>query len=375
MKKLLLFISLALPVLGFAQKKTPTTFDLLIGTYTKGESKGIYVYRFYEESGKMAYLSEITGVSNPSYLCVANNNKFVYAVNEIDKGGAVSSFKFDAHTGKIELINTQKVGDGPAYISIDKDQKNAFVANYGSGSLSVAPINKDGSLGAVIQTIQDEGHGVNKDRQAAPHVHSAVLSPDEKFLFYADLGTDKLNIYRYHASKNPPLTPASPVFVEVKPGNGPRHMDFSADGKYLYLIQEMGAAVNVYSLNSGNLKPLQSINLSPDGYTGIVGAADIHLSPNGKFLYASNRGDANEIILYAVNPDNGQLTFVERYNSLGKTPRNFVIDPMGRYLLVANQNSGNIGVYKIDQATGKLYATSNQISISMPVCLKLVPSE
>lgn len=374
MKKLLLITLLIFPVLGFAQKKLPKTFDLLIGTYTKGDSKGIYVYRFYEESGKMAYLSETT-TSNPSYLCVSNNNKFVYAANENDKGSAATSFKFDATTGKLDFINTQSVGAGAAYIAVDKAQKNVFTANYGGGSLTVLSVNKDGSLNPAVQTIQDEGHSINTDRQGAPHVHSAMLSPDEKFLFYADLGTDKLNIYRYHASKKPPLTPADPSFVSVTAGNGPRHMAFSADGKYVYLVQEMGAAITTFSIDGEKLKPLQTITMLADGFTGQVGAADIHISPDGRFLYATNRGDANEIVQYAINHDNGQLIFVERYSTHGKTPRNFVIDPTGNYLLVANQTTDNIVVFKVDKNTGKLSLSPYNIKISMPVCLKMIPVE
>jgi len=375
MKKLLLFISLALPVAGFAQAKLPKTYDLIVGTYTKGTSKGLYVYRFYAETGKTAYLSEIEGIDNPAYLCVSANNKFVYSANENDVGGSLSAFKFDAASGKLTLINSQPAGGGPAYVAIDKDMKNAFAANYGNGTLTVLPINKDGSLNPISQTIKDEGHGVNKGRQEGPHVHSGWLSPDEKYFFYADLGTDKLNIYRYHDSKIPPLTPATPAFVEVKPGNGPRHFDFSANGKYLYLIQEMGAEITAYSVDGPKLKPLQTVSMVAEGYKGAVGAADIHISPDGHFLYATNRGNANEVVAYSINQENGQLTFVERYSTQGKTPRNFVIDPSGRFLLVAYQDSNNIVIYKIDPNTGKLTIASGISNISMPVCLKMVPVE
>jgi 6-phosphogluconolactonase len=375
MKKLLIIISLALPLFGSAQKKAPKTFDLLIGTYTTGESKGIHVYRFYEETGKLAYLSEIDGINNPAYLCVSANNKFVYSANENDKDGSISAFKFDKITGKLDLINSQLAGGGPAYLSVDKAQKNIFAANYGNGTLTVLPVNKDGSLSPIIQTIQDEGHSKNTDRQAGPHVHMATLTPDEKYLFFNDLGTDKINIYRYHASKEPRLAPATPAFESVVPGNGPRHLDFSVDGKYVYLLQEMAAVITTYSLNSGKLKPLQTVNMTAEGFKGPVGAADIHVSPDGRFLYATNRGDANEIVQYSINPENGQLTFVERYRSGGKTPRNFVIDPTGNYLLVANQNTDNIFVFKINKETGKLNLTPNNIKIGNPVCLKMVPVE
>jgi 6-phosphogluconolactonase len=376
MKKLLILL-LAIPAFCLAQKQKPLpkTFDLLIGTYTKAGSKGIYVYRFYAETGRLAYLSQIEGISNPAYLCVSDNGKFIYAIDESDKG-AVNAFKFDKVTGKIELINSQPTGSGPAYISIDKDQKNVFVANYGAGNLTVVPVNKDGSLGAPTQTIQQEGSGPNKARQAAPHVHTAVLSPDEKRLFVTDLGTDKINIYRYRDSKVPALTPESPAFVSTKAGTGPRHMDFSADGKFMYVVQELTAEITAYSVDDAKLTPIQTVPMTLPTFKGSVGAADIHISPNGQFLYASNRGDANEIVVYVINPTTGQLTYNDRVNSMGKTPRNFMVDPTGRFLLVANQNTNSVNVFSVDQKTGRLYPTRSRIDdISMPVCLKMVAVE
>ena len=197
MKRFLLVITLLFPVLVFAQKKAPSTYDLLIGTYTKGSSKGIMVYRFYVETGRLAYLSQIEGISNPSYLCVSKDNHFVYAVNEDGKDGGVSSFTFQPTDGKLTLLNKQKsAGADPCYISVDEDRKFAFVANYSSGSLAVLPINKDGSLQAPSQVIQDAGKGPDAERQEGPHVHTAFFSPGEKYLLYTDLGTDKLNIMR-----------------------------------------------------------------------------------------------------------------------------------------------------------------------------------
>lgn len=382
MKKLLLIIALLSPAFTFAQHKKPipSTFDLLIGTYTSGTSKGIYVYRFYTETGKLSYLSEFTNVdntaiSNPSYLCVADNDKFVYAVNENAKG-EVCAYTFEPKSGKLAFINKQtSAGSSPCYVSVDKAQRNVFVANYSSGSLAVLPVNKDGSLNPPSQVIQDSGTGVNKDRQEGPHVHTAVLAPNEKYLLYTDLGTDKLNVYRYHASKTPPLTPADPSYVSVAPGNGPRHMAFSIDNKYLYLVQEMGGVINAYNYDNGKLTQIQSLSMLAPNFKGQVGAADIHVSPDGRFLYASNRGDANDIVVYAINADNGQLTFVSRSSSLGKGPRNFVIDPTGKYLLVANQNSDSIYVYKINQKTGSLTGIVANLNIGNPVCLKLVGAE
>jgi 6-phosphogluconolactonase len=274
------------------------------------------------------------------------------------------------------FINQQQSqGADPCYVAVDKDQRNMFVANYTSGSLAVFPLNKDGSIGAISQHIQDSGTGVNKDRQEGPHVHTAVLSPNEKYLLYTDLGTDKVNIMRYKASKNPPLTPADPAFVKVDDGNGPRHIVFSADSKYVYLVQEIGGFINVYNYDGGSLKQVQSVDMKTPEMKGNVGSAAIHLSPDGRFLYASNRGNGNDIVQYTINPDNGQLTFVSRTPSLGKGPRDFIIDPSGKYLIVANQVGNNIVVYKLDPTTGRPTFVVYKMQLGSPVCLKIVPAE
>ena len=378
MRKLLLIVTLLFPALVFGQKKKPLpkTYDLLIGTYTTGKSKGIYVYRFYAETGKMAYLNEIDGVDNPSYLTVSENHKFVYAVNETGKKGEVSAFKFEPNTGKLEFINKQSSGGAdPCYVSEDRDQKNIFIANYSSGTLGVLKVNKDGSLNPPSQVLQDEGSGPNKDRQAQPHVHTAVLSPDEKYLLYTDLGTDKLNVMRYHSSADKPLTPATTPFVSVTAGYGPRHLVFSNDKKYLYLLQEMGSAINTYSYDNGKLKQLQSVTMLADGFSGQTGAAAIHISPDGKFLYASNRLETNEITTYAINQETGELNFVARQATFGKNPRDFAIDPTGNFMVVGNQGSDNVLIFKIDKNTGKLRQTGAGLEIGNPVCFKFVPAE
>jgi len=378
MKKFLLIISLLFPVVIYAQHKNaaPSTYDLLIGTYTKGKSQGIYVYRFYTETGRMAYLNEIDDVSNPSYLCVSANDKFVYAVNENGKNGEVSAFSFEPRQGKLAFINKQSSGGAdPCYISVDKDQKNVFVANYTSGSLAVLPVNKDGSLAPVSQLVQDKGHGVDKERQEGPHVHIAMLSPDEKYLLYTDLGTDKLNVMRYHDSHPQPLTAADPPFVNIKAGEGPRHIVFSEDKKHVYLVTEMGSAVHVFDYHNGRLKEKQSITLLENKFKGQTAGAAIHISPDGRYLYASNRLETNEISVYVIDPETGLLTFMQRVTSYGKNPRDFAIDPTGHFLLVANQDSDSIYVYKIDQNNGQLSKVVSNIEIGNPVCLKFAPSE
>lgn len=376
MKKFLIITLMLVPGLIFAQKKDmgPKTLDLIVGAYTSGSSKGITVYRFYTESGRLAFLSQIDDISNPSYLTVSKNNKFVYAVNENDQG-EVSSFRFEPKTGKLTFINkVSTLGGSPCYVSVDKNNKNLFVANYAGGNIAVLPLNEDGSIGAAVQTIKDDGHGPNKDRQEKAHVHTAVLSPDEKYVFYTDLGTDKINITKYKGGKNNPIVPANPAFVSVTPGYGPRHLAFSNNKKTMYLITEMGSSVIVFDYNNGKPKQRQDITLLPDGFKGATGAADIHISPNGLFLYATNRGDANDISVFSINQENGELTFVERKPSGGKGPRNFIIDPTGKYLIVAHQNSDNITVYRIDENTGKITQTVSRTAVGNPVCLQFAPA-
>jgi 6-phosphogluconolactonase len=377
MKKLLLIACIIIPGMLMAQSKTPKMFDLLIGSYTSNGSDGIYVYRFYTEKGRLAYLNRTSGVDNPSYLCVAKNGKFVYSVNETgdDRKGSVSAFSFEPKVGTITLLNKQVSGAGPCYISVDKDHKHVFAANYAGGNLYVFPVSKDGSLNQASQIIQDQGHGPDKARQDKPHVHIATLSPDEKHLLYSDLGTDRVNIYRYKSSQAQPLTPADPAFLSVAPGDGPRHIDFSPNRKQMYVITEMGGNVYAYDYNNGKPKQIQSITMLPDGYNKQVGGADIHVSPDGLFLYTTNRGDANEIITYAINQETGMLTFIDRQSTRGNHPRNFVIDPTGNYLLVANQKSNSIVIFKVNRTTGKLTYLSTNSDINSPSCLKFTSAE
>ncbi|RFZ91832.1 lactonase family protein [Mucilaginibacter conchicola] len=377
MKKLLILATMLTPILGMAQKKPayPSKFDLVVGTYTSGTSKGISVYRFYTETGKMVLMNEAEGVSNPSYVAVSNDNKFVYAVNENDQG-EVSAFRFDPKYGKLEFINKQStLGGSPCYVTVDKGQKNLLVANYSGGNICVLPLNQDGSIAPAAMTIGGDAKklGPNKERQEKPHVHTAVLSPDEKQVLYTDLGTDQIHIAKYKAAKKDQISQGTAI--SVKPGDGPRHIAFSNDKKNMYVITEMGSSVVVFDYNGGKPKQRQEISLLPENFKGETGAADIHISPNGKFLYASNRGDYNDISVFSINPENGELTFVQRQPSGGKGPRNFAIDPTGRFLLVANQQSNDIFVYKLDAETGKIVQAVSRAQIGNPVCIKFANAE
>jgi 6-phosphogluconolactonase len=355
------------------QSKSSNTTRLLIGTYTSSASSdGIYVYDFDDNKGAVNLKSKISGVENPSYLTITSDEKFVYAVNEVSDGG-VSSFQFDKTSGELKFLNkVSSGGSGPCYVSVDDKNKYVFAGNYNSGSLAAIPLKNDGSLGADPQFIQQDGSSINKARQQGPHLHCTVLSPDNKYLLTSNLGTDKVGVYKFDVSKtSQPLSPADPPFISVKAGSGPRHLTFHPNSKYAYLINEMSASIIVFDYKDGKLIEKQSVTmLSPD-FKGKVGAADIHISADGKFLYGSNRGEANEVVIYSIDKM-GLLTYSGRQSCQGKGPRNFAIDPSGNFLLVANQDSNEIIFFKRDQITGMLTPTGYKIQISKPVCLKFI---
>jgi 6-phosphogluconolactonase len=367
------FISL-LAALTISISSIAQDYYLFIGTYTSGKSKGIYVYQFNAASGHFKAISDIASV-NPSYLAISPNGKNIYAVNETgnDKSGSVSAFAFDKSNGQLSFINSRSSGGAdPCYITENKSAKWVYVANYSGGSLAALPVNADGSLDSLAQLIQHEGTGANKARQEKAHVHSTVLSPDENYLFTADLGMDKEFIYRIDSTAKQPLSPTKDSFALLPPGSGPRHFTFHPIKPFAYLINELSGSVDAFRYNKGQLVSIQEISSHPAGYQGDKGSADIHVSPDGKFLYASNRGDANSIAIYSIDPSSGKLTSKGFQSTLGKHPRNFIIDPTGHFLLVANRDSDNIIIFSIDPNTGLLKATGEQIDIPNPVCLKMM---
>jgi 6-phosphogluconolactonase len=369
----LITIILSLIVVNQAhgQGSNNKSYNLLIGTYTTSpESDGLYVYDFDCQTGSTKFKSKIAGVENPSYLDISRDGKYLYTVNETRDGG-ISSFTFNRTTKNIVFINrVSSGGSSPCYIAVDDKTRYAFASNYGSGSLCAVPLKEDGSLSDNIQFIQQEGSSVDKGRQNGPHVHCTVLSPDNKYLLTANLGTDKVYIYQFNAANtSQPLTPADPAFISVKAGSGPRHIVFHPNSKFAYLISEMGGMITVFDYKDGKLHEKQMITmLSPD-FKGRVGAADIQVSPDGKFLYGSNRGDANDLVIYKIDKD-GKLQYIGHEGTKGKTPRNFVIDPTGNFLLVANQDSDEIIIFKRNQKTGLLTPTGEKIQVYKPVCLK-----
>lgn len=370
MRTPLFFLLMISSISGFSQ-----TSYLFVGTYTNTGSKGIYVYRFNADSGKAEFVSNTDSIANPSYLVPSPDGKFLYSVSETggQRKGSVQAFAFDAESGKLSPINQQlSGGDGPCYVTITKDGKWVIVGNYSGGSLSLLPVAADGSLQPYQQTIQHTGSSVNKNRQEKPHVHSTILSPDEKFLFTPDLGLDKVMIYSFSPASKNPLAPAAQPFAKTEGGSGPRHFTFHPNKKWAYVIEELTGTVTAFTYNNGKLTYLQRLAAHPQDFRGTIGSADIHVSPDGKFLYASNRGDENTITIFSVNGRTGKLTVKGYQPTLGKTPRNFMIDKTGNYLLVANQETNNIVIFKRDKGSGLLQATGNGIEVPKPVCLKMM---
>lgn len=368
------YLTALLSILGFATA-AQEQYYLITGTYTGGLSEGIYVYRFNSGDGSFKEISHVK-ISNPSFVAVSPDEKFVYAVQEDaannGKGGEITAFGFNKQTGKLAYLNEQPSGgDHPCYVTVDKTGRWVVAGNYSSGSLSVLPVQPDGSLGVAASIIQHEGSGVNKQRQAKPHVHCTIFSADNRFLFVPDLGIDKVMIYAFDETTGK-LEPAPQPYARSTDGAGPRHLSFHPSGKYAYLIEELSGTVVVFDQQNGTLKSKQRISSMPAGDTSFAGSADIHVSPDGKFLYASNRADANTIAIFSIHKRTGKLSLVGHQSTLGKTPRNFNFDPSGKFLLVGNQNSDEIVIFKRDARTGLLTDTGNRIKTGKPVCLKWI---
>lgn len=342
--------------------------NLIVGTYTKScESKGIYVYEFDSKTGDFSLKNNTENISNPSYLTISIDNKFVYSVNQNGPNeSGVSAFRFNNESGKLDFINRQESkGEGPCYII--NDDKNVITANYTSGSISVFGKNADGSITEAKQVVQHSGKSINSKRQEAPHAHMVCLSPDKKYVLANDLGTDKVYLYQYNPNSKSEVLKLKNS-IDVKPGSGPRHLTFGKDGKFVYLLQELDGSLTSFSYADGILKKVGETTVVASDFKGDTGAADIHISPDGKFLYATNRGNANDISVFKILK-NGKLEFVQRTSTLGKGPRNFAIDPKGNFLLVGHQYTNDIVIFKRDRKTGSLADTGKRIALCSPVCL------
>jgi 6-phosphogluconolactonase len=354
---------------------------LYIGTYTtSGKSQGIYVHQFDPETGRLTPLHVVKGVTEPSFLAIGKERKYLYAVNELveyegQKSGAVSAFEIDQKTGNLRFLNKQpSLGGAPCHITVSENQKFVLVANYVGGNVSVYPIEKDGRLGASVDLVQHAGTGPNKERQEAAHAHSITLSRDNRFGVVGDLGIDKVMIYAFD-DRTGKLSPnPAQAFYQTKPGAGPRHFTFHPTGKFAFVINELDLTISslAFDKNSGKLTEIQTVPTLPAGASAAgASCADIHVSPSGRFLYGSNRGH-NSIVSYKIDEQTGRLEYLEHVSTQGKKPRNFVIAPNGKFLLVANQDSDNIVVFQVDEHTGRLKATGQAVNVPVPVCLKFV---
>ncbi|MDT8303790.1 MAG: lactonase family protein [Sedimentisphaerales bacterium] len=351
------------------------SLPVYFGTYTGGgnSSKGIYRSMLDLGTGKLSDPVLAAETRNPSFLEIHPDGKFLYAVSESGGAGSVSAYAIDSDTGDLKFINIQPSGGaGPCHVSIDHDGKNVLVANYGSGSASVIPIKSNGRLGEPTGFVQHTGSSVNPRRQKEPHAHSINVSPDNRFAFVADLGIDKVMIYKLDTEKGT-IENNNPPFAKVKPGAGPRHFVFHPNGKYAYVINELDYTITAFSYkpSSGTLTDIQTITTLPNGFEGSNSCAEVRVHPNGKFLYGSNRGH-DSIAVYRMDSDKGTLTFVEHETTDIKTPRNFNIDPTGKFCLVANQGSNSIVVFRINQKTGALSSTGHKISVGRPVCVRFL---
>ncbi len=362
-KSILAFVLLSFSFL-FSQNNRSTLF---VGTYTNTcDSKGIYAYDFDTQTADFVLKTSTEKIINPSFLSLSPDKKFVYTVNENGAESTVSAFGYDSKNNTISYINQQNSkGADPCYIT--SDEKNVLVANYSGGSIVVFKKNPDGSLSDAKQVIQLFGKGINPKRQESPHAHMVQFSPDKKYILVADLGTDSILIYKYNQNSEDKILTLKDK-ISVKEGSGPRHFTFSKDGSFLYLLQELDARITVFKFNNGSLDKIQETKLIKPDFEGKIGAADIHITPNGDFLYATNRGTANEISCFRIQK-NGQLIYRYSKDVLGKSPRNFAIDPNGNYLLVANQNSDYISIFRINKMNGDLLDTDKKMELCAPVCL------
>lgn len=342
------------------------TVPLLVGTYTGGQSRGIYLYSFDSETGHIAPRPlQVTAAENPSWLTMSKDRQHLYAVDEngdgtSDKVGRVSAYRLNPLTGRLTFLNrTSSLGTDPTFSSLSLDGRFLFVANYAGhadpgGTLAVVPVEPDGSLAPVTQIKTHRASMVDKARQMSPHVHSAVSSPDGRFVFAQDLGADRIYVYRYDAAhrENPLSALPGQPFVELPPGSGPRHLVFSPDGRHAFVTLEMAGQVAMLDHADGHLILRQTLPLAPEGFQGKVGAGALHLSPDGRFLSVTDRGTDNQLVTFSVAADTGRLAFASRHSVEGEEPREFAFSPSGRFVIVANQHSHALVVFRRDPATG-----------------------
>jgi 6-phosphogluconolactonase len=344
--------------------------ELYVGTYTKeSPAEGIYYAELDLATGKFDNLTLVAKSDDPGFVAIHPHNNCLYALQS-GTDGKVKAFSINSKNQQLTLLNTQpSSGMGPCHISLDNEGKYLLVANYASGSVAVFPIKNDGSLAPATAQIQHHGASITS-RQQGPHSHSINLSPDNAYAYVADLGLDKIMIYKFNEQTGQLIT-NDPPFVQLKLGAGPRHLTFDAQGHFVYVINELDATITVFSYQAvnGALIELQTISTLPTDFNGINLCAEIKVHPNNKFLYGSNRGH-DSIVIYRINQQNGQLTLVGFQTQGIDEPRHFNIDPSGQYCLIGNQDINNVALFSIDQTSGLLTPTPATLDIGKPICIK-----
>jgi len=348
---------------------------LYIGTYTTGSGEGINQARMEMHSGTIRVEKTYPGIENPSFLALSSDGNFLYAASETNEyqgttGGSVTAFRIGRDRSDLILLNARpSLGEHPCHVTVSRNGKFVLTANYSGGNVSVLPVLADGSLGEAVEMQQHSGSGPNKQRQEKAHAHSVNLSPDNRFAYVCDLGIDKVVIYRFN-DQTGRLYPAEMPFYRTAAGAGPRHFTFGSDKSSAFVINELNSTLTSLSVDTenGTLTEIQTVSLLPAPFSGENTGADVHVHPNGQFVYGSNRGH-DSIVVFSTDRKAGRLKLVQHQATLGKTPRNFAIDPSGNYLLAANQNSDSIRVFTINQKTGILAPTDNVLMVSSPVCV------
>ena len=353
----------------------PREMTLFIGTYTSSTSEGIYVYRMNSDTGELKKVSSIKS-ENPSFLTLDRSKRFLYAVNEMKDfegkaSGAVSAYAIDAKHNLTFLNQQASMGSDPCHLTVDRKRGSLLVANYTGGNVALLPILKNGTLGPASEVKQHEGSGP-KEQQKGPHAHCIILDALERHALAADLGADKVMVYRFNPATRKFHTGKQP-FASLAAGAGPRHLALHPNGRFLYVINELESTMTTmkYNATSGTLTTVDTVSTLPAGFSEVSYCADVHVSSSGKFLYGSNRGH-NSIVVFAIDQRTGKPTLIEHVSTEGKWPRNFVIDPTGRFLLVANQHTDNVVVFRIDPQTGRLKNAGQSAEVPVPVCLKFI---
>ena len=362
---------LTIAALTFALDGLAANSLAYFGTYTGPKSKGIYVSRFDSSTGKLGAPELAAEIARPSWVALHPNGRFLYAVSELGKDSAITAFAIDRASGKLSMLNKVLSGGSAAcHLAINKAATLIYVANYGSGSVAGFQLKKDASLGERVAFVQHQGASVDQKRQRGPHAHAVVFSPDEKFLFVPDLGTDQY--VGYGVGKDGSLSPADPPFAKIKGGSGPRHFAFHPRGKFAFGLNEMGSSVTAFTYaNHGALKEIGTFSTLPADFKEENNSAEIEVDPAGTYLYASNRGH-DSISVFSISRNDGKLTDVQRVPTQGKIPRGFKLDPSGKFVVAANQNSDNVVIFARDAKSGKLTATGQVVEVPSPVCIQFL---